>query len=79
MYPHPLLNLHQLTDFQRRPDGMEVVLYEQVIIHVSMERRKRIMKWVKGFFLHKRIISAVKRVEFDSDGMSYIILGSGLL
>jgi hypothetical protein len=27
-----------------------------------------------GFFLHKRIISAVKRVEFVSDRMSYIIL-----
>jgi exonuclease III len=26
-----------------------------------------------GFFLHKRIISAVKRVEFVSDSMSYII------
>jgi hypothetical protein len=27
-----------------------------------------------GFFLHKRIISTVKRVEFISDRMSYIIL-----
>jgi hypothetical protein len=27
-----------------------------------------------GFFLHKRIISAVKRVEFVNDRMSYIIL-----
>jgi hypothetical protein len=27
-----------------------------------------------GFFVHKRIISAVKRVEFISDRMSYIIL-----
>jgi hypothetical protein len=27
-----------------------------------------------GFFAHKRIISAVKRVEFVSDRMSYIIL-----
>jgi hypothetical protein len=26
-----------------------------------------------GFFIHKRIISAVKRVEFISDRMSYII------
>jgi hypothetical protein len=26
------------------------------------------------FFVHKRIISAVKRVEFVSDRMSYIIL-----
>jgi hypothetical protein len=27
-----------------------------------------------GFFVHKTIISAFKRVEFDSDRMSYIIL-----
>jgi hypothetical protein len=27
-----------------------------------------------GFFIHKRIISAVKRVESVSDSMSYIIL-----
>jgi hypothetical protein len=27
-----------------------------------------------GFFVHKRIISEVKRVEFVSDKMSYIIL-----
>jgi exonuclease III len=27
-----------------------------------------------GFFIHKRIISAVERVEFISDRMSYIIL-----
>jgi hypothetical protein len=27
-----------------------------------------------GLFVHKRIISAVKRVEFVSDRMSYIIL-----
>jgi hypothetical protein len=27
-----------------------------------------------GYFVHKRIISAVKRVEFVSDRMSYVIL-----
>jgi hypothetical protein len=27
-----------------------------------------------GFFIHKRIISAIKSVEFISDRMSYIIL-----
>jgi hypothetical protein len=27
-----------------------------------------------GFFVHKKIISAVKRVEFVNDRMSYIIL-----
>jgi hypothetical protein len=34
----------------------------------------RIMNWVQDFFVYKRIISAVKRVEFVSDRMSYIIL-----
>jgi hypothetical protein len=29
-----------------------------------------------GFFVHKRIISAVKKVEFVIDKMSYIILSS---
>jgi hypothetical protein len=34
----------------------------------------RTMNWVWAFFVHKRIISAVKRSEFISDRMSYIIL-----
>jgi len=28
----------------------------------------------KGYFVHHRIVSAVKRVEFVSDGISYIVL-----
>jgi len=28
----------------------------------------------KGFFVHHRIVSAVKRVEFVSDRVSYIVL-----
>jgi hypothetical protein len=39
-----------------------------------MERGMRIISWVQVFFVHKSIISAVKRVEFVSDRMSYIIL-----
>jgi hypothetical protein len=39
-----------------------------------MERGMRIMSWVQVFFVYKSIISAVKRVEFVSDRMSYIIL-----
>jgi hypothetical protein len=38
-----------------------------------MERGMRTMNWVQGS-VHKRIISAVKRVQFVSDRMSYIIL-----
>jgi hypothetical protein len=36
----------------------------------------RTMNWVQGFFVHKRIIPAVKRVESVSDRLSYIILRS---
>jgi hypothetical protein len=32
------------------------------------------MKLGTGFFVHKRIISVARRVEFVSDRMSYIIL-----
>jgi hypothetical protein len=32
------------------------------------------MNWVQDFFEQKRIISAIKRFEFVSDRMSYIIL-----
>jgi hypothetical protein len=39
-----------------------------------MERGIRTMNWVQGFFVHERIISAVNRVEFIIDRMSYIIL-----
>jgi hypothetical protein len=34
----------------------------------------RIMSWVQVFFVHKRIVSALKRVEFVGDRMSYMIL-----
>jgi hypothetical protein len=40
----------------------------------SMGREIRITNWVQVFFVHKRIMSAVKRVEFVSDRISYIIL-----
>jgi hypothetical protein len=47
---------------------------QQGSTHFSMERGLRTMNWVEGFFVHKRIILAVKRVEFVSDRMSCIIL-----
>jgi hypothetical protein len=41
-----------------------------------MKSGMRIMNWYT-FFIRKRIISAVKRVDSGSDGMSYIILRDG--
>jgi hypothetical protein len=43
-------------------------------IYISMERGTIIITLCIGFFIHKRIISAVKRVEFFSYWVSYIIL-----
>jgi hypothetical protein len=42
--------------------------------HFSIELGMKIMTWVQFCFVHKRIVSAVKRVELVSDRMSYIIL-----
>jgi hypothetical protein len=39
-----------------------------------MERGMRTMNWVQGFFVHMRIISAVERVKFVCNKMSYVIL-----
>jgi hypothetical protein len=51
-----------------------VALHEQRNTHFSTEMGMRTMNWAHVFFLHKRIISAVKRVEFVSDRTSCIIL-----
>ena len=34
----------------------------------------KIINWEQDFFVHHRIVSAVKRVEFVSNRMSYIVL-----
>jgi hypothetical protein len=51
-----------------------VALNHQVIIEFSMKKEMRIMNLRQNILVHKRIISAVKRVEFISVKMSYIIL-----
>ena len=39
-----------------------------------MEKELKIISWEQDFFVHQRIASAVKRVEFVSDRVSYIVL-----
>jgi len=39
-----------------------------------LEKEKKIINWEQAFFVHHRIVSAVKRVEFVSDRVSYIVL-----
>jgi len=39
-----------------------------------MENEMKIISWEQDFFVHQRIASAVKRVEFVSDRVSYIVL-----
>ena len=34
----------------------------------------KIISWEQGLFVHHRIVSAVKRVEFVSGRVSYIVL-----
>jgi len=34
----------------------------------------KIINWEQVFFVHRRIVPAVKRVEFVSDRLSYIVL-----
>jgi len=35
----------------------------------------KIINWEKDFFVHDQIILSVKRVDFVSDRVSYIVLG----
>jgi hypothetical protein len=50
-----------------------VALYQQENTHFSTEGNEN-HELGTEFFVHKRIISAVKRAEFINDRMSYIIL-----
>ena len=40
----------------------------------STGKGMKIINWEQGFFVHRRIVSAVKRVKFISDRLSYIVL-----
>jgi hypothetical protein len=46
----------------------------QRIIRFSVEKRMKSISYGQNFFVHKGIISAVRRVEFVSDRMSYVTL-----
>jgi hypothetical protein len=54
-----------------RSDGTRAALNGQRIIHSFMEQDRQLGT---GSFVHSRIISAVRRVEFVSGRMPYIIL-----
>ena len=43
-------------------------------LHFFLCKRKKNHQLGKGFIVHHRIVSAVKRVEFVSDWVSYIVL-----
>jgi uncharacterized membrane protein YuzA (DUF378 family) len=40
----------------------------------STGKEMKIINWGQVFFVHRRIVSAVKGVEFVSDRLSYIVL-----
>ena len=56
-----------------RLGGTKGAQYEQGTIIFSMEKEMKII-WQQDFFVHQRIASAVKRVDFVSDKMPYIVL-----
>jgi hypothetical protein len=43
-------------------------------IHIFVQKENENHELGTGFFVHKRIISAVRRTEFDSDRTSYVML-----
>jgi hypothetical protein len=57
----------------RKSDWNVVAPNWQENTHFSMEKGMKIMNWYR-IPVHKRIVSAVKKAEYVSDRMSYIIL-----
>ena len=51
----------------RRSGGTKGAQKEQGIMIVSMGKEMKIINWEKGSFVHHRIVTAVKRVEFVND------------
>jgi hypothetical protein len=58
----------------RRSYGRRKALKEQRIIRFFYGKGNKDHQLGTGFYVHKRIISAVRSIEFVSDRMSYIIL-----
>ena len=58
----------------RRFGGTKGAPYEQGTIISSMVKEMKIISWEQNFFVHQRTASSVKRGEFVSDRMSYIVL-----
>ena len=58
----------------RKSGGTKEAQYEQGIMIFFTGQEMKIIDWEQVFFVHRRILSAVKRVEFVSDRLSYIVL-----
>jgi hypothetical protein len=59
----------------RRLGGTKGALSEQGNIFFSKEKEMKIINWKQVFFfVHHRIVSAVKSVEFETDRMCCIVL-----
>jgi hypothetical protein len=58
----------------RRSDGRRRALKGQRIVRFPVEKAMKIISCGQVFFVHKRNVSTVRRIEFVSDRMSYKML-----